>query len=117
MALAIRRELIEVLGGGPVNCNPSSDVEDLVNEVPTVQRVAFRDSMHTHLLDRVPSAVPVDWLVTLFYYHMTRRRQHQFVKIQIVAFSRAAAGRTEVRGRAVTSLGSVPDPNRRAYLV
>jgi len=41
--------------------------EDLVNEVPTVQRVAFRDSMHTHLLDRVPSAVPVDWLVTLFY--------------------------------------------------
>ena len=119
MALTIRRELIEVLGGGPVNCGPSPEIvaEDLVNEVPTVQRVAFRDSMHTHLLDRLPSAVPVDWLVTLFYYDRTRGRQQQFVKIQIVGFSRAAAGRTEVRGRAVTSLGSVPDPNRRAYLV
>jgi Domain of unknown function (DUF4062) len=126
MARTIRGELIEVYGPKPQP--PVRDevrIDDLLNEIPARQRMAFRESISTHLVDQVPAAVPVAWLTTLFYYDAPQGLRQKLVKVQIIAFSSEASGHTfqretltEVRGRAVGSLGGgAPAPNKRAYLI
>jgi hypothetical protein len=117
MAQNIRRELVDCLGGTWRRLDATREIspEDLVTEVPGAQQVAFRDSLNTHLLDRIAAAVPVEWLITLFYFDVPDDGIRKFVKVQTIAFSGEARGRVEVRGRAVNSVGSVPAPNKRAY--